>query len=86
MAFINQASERMHDTAERVSETTHGMAERAERAGESISRFGRRAADRSRESLSTLPRSMKRHPYRTAGAVAAAAATGVAIWALLRRR
>ncbi|MEJ2688157.1 MAG: hypothetical protein P8124_13405 [Gammaproteobacteria bacterium] len=69
-----------------MSETTHGMAERAERAGETISRFGRRAADRSRESLSTLPRSMKRHPYRTAGAVAAAAATGVAIWALLRRR
>ncbi|MGA7800690.1 MAG: hypothetical protein WCC36_07740, partial [Gammaproteobacteria bacterium] len=66
MSFGNQATEKLHETAARVNETAHGMAQRAEHAGETISRFGRRAADRSRQTLTTLPGSVRRHPYRTA--------------------
>lgn len=86
MAFMHQRTSRLHDAAERVSETAHQMAERAEHAGQRVTQLGRHAAARSRETLTELPGSVRRHPYRTAGAVAAAAATGLALWALLRRR
>lgn len=86
MAIVNENTESMHETTDRLSKAAHDTVDRiAERGGhaeERIRDVGRRAADRSRETIDTIPQYIERHPYRALGI---AAAVGVVIGALLRR-
>ncbi|MEJ2645782.1 MAG: hypothetical protein P8180_12805 [Gammaproteobacteria bacterium] len=86
MAIVNESTENMHGTTDRLSKAAHDavdrMAERGGHAEERIRDVGRRAADRSRETIDTIPQYVERHPYRALGI---AAAVGLVVGALLRR-
>lgn len=86
MATVNENTESMHGTTDRLSKVAHDavdrIAERGSHAEERIRDVGRRTADRSRETIDTIPQYIERHPYRALGI---AAAVGVVIGALLRR-
>jgi ElaB/YqjD/DUF883 family membrane-anchored ribosome-binding protein len=85
MAIINQTTETLRSAADRMSKAAHQVADQAEYTGHRMAKFGRRAAWRSRKSIAALPGAIERHPYRTAGVVAAVGAIAT-LWMVMRRR